>query len=68
MYKCVVNGFQGNVSKEVQISEINEMSAENYQKTTSYKEISFESNFLGSRGARSNITKLDESFTRNLSK
>jgi len=68
VYKCVVNGFQGNVSKEVEISEISEVSAESYQKTTNYKEISFESNFLGSRGARSNLTKLDEGFTRNLSK
>jgi len=68
VYTCVVNGFQGvNVSKEIEITEIDEMSADNYRKTTSYKEISFESNFLSSRGARSNLTKLDESFTRNLS-
>ena len=69
VYKCVVNGLQGNVTKEVEILEINEMSAENFHRTNKYKEVVYESNYLGSRGARSNSTSLEDAgFTRNLSK
>lgn len=69
VYRCVVNGFNGDVNKTVVINDVNEarLSGTHQGLTSSYKELEFTGSFLG-RGARSNMTKLDEAYTQNLSK
>ncbi len=68
VYKCVVNGLNGDVNKTVLIDDVNEarLGGTHQGLTSNYKELEFVGSFLG-RGARSNLTNLDEAYSQNLS-